>query len=739
MSIHSADLKLFEGQAIQLSRLDGNILELRFDLRGDSVNKFNKLTLTDLGDAVARIKEEKDVKGLLVTSGKDCFIVGADITEFLAYFQNTEDQLIAWIMEVHKLFSTIEDFPFPTVTAINGFALGGGLELALTTHYRVMSSETKIGLPETKLGIFPGWGGTVRLSRLAGADNAIEWIAGGEQYTADVAMKTGVVDAVVAPDKVRDAALNLLQQAIDGRRDWKARRTEKVSPLKLNPTESMMAFEGAKGFVAGKAGPNYPSPVAAITAMQQGANRNREDALKIEANAFAKMAKTPTAFNLVTIFLGDQFVNKVAKKLAASGAKIESAAVLGAGIMGGGIAYQSASKNVPIVMKDINEKAIALGLSEAQKLLVKQVERGRITNAQMAETFTRIRPTLSFGDFKNADIVVEAVVENEKIKKSVLAEAEGQVKDDAILASNTSTISITRLGADLKRPENFCGMHFFNPVHKMPLVEVIRGAKSSERAIATTVAYALAMGKTPVVVNDCPGFLVNRVLFPYFGGFMLLVNEGVDFLRIDKVMEKFGWPMGPAYLLDVVGIDTAHHANAVMAAGFPDRMAFNEKSAIDVMFEAGRFGQKNGKGFYAYIPDKKGAPKKTPDPEVQSLVSPLAKTTNTTITDQDIIDRMMLPMIIESSRCLEDGIVNTPVEVDIAMIYGLGFPPFRGGPFRYADAVGLETLCDKAAKFASLGKLYEPTVQMQALAATATTFHGVGQAPSPVPHTGGNQ
>ena len=211
---------------------------------------------------------------------------------------------------MHKLFSTVEDFDFPTVTAINGFALGGGLEFALTTSYRVMSSDTRIGLPETKLGIFPGWGGTVRLSRLAGADNAIEWIAGGEQYAADVALKTGVVDAVVAPDKLREAALNLLGQAIAGKRDWKARRLEKISPLKLNPTETMMAFETSKGFVAGKAGPNYPSPVAAITAMQQGAGRGREDALKIEAAAFAKMAKTPTAFNLVTIFLGDQFVGK---------------------------------------------------------------------------------------------------------------------------------------------------------------------------------------------------------------------------------------------------------------------------------------------------------------------------------------------------------------------------------------------------------------------------------------------
>jgi 3-hydroxyacyl-CoA dehydrogenase/enoyl-CoA hydratase/3-hydroxybutyryl-CoA epimerase/enoyl-CoA isomerase len=716
----------FEGQSIQCSMLDGGIVELRFDLQGDSINKFNKATLTELGEALALIKADPDVKGLLVTSGKDCFIVGADVTEFVDYFKNPEDQLVAWILDVHKLFSTVEDFDFPTVTAINGFALGGGLEFALTTSYRVLSSSAKIGFPETKLGIFPGWGGTVRLSRVAGADNAIEWIAGGEQYAAGVALKTGVVDAVLAPEKLRDGALNLLGQAIAGTRDWKARRLEKTSPLKLNPTETMMVFETSKGFVGGKAGPNYPSPVAAITAMQQGAGRGREDALKIEATAFARMAKTPTAFNLVTIFLGDQFVGKVAKKMARTGAKVESAAVLGAGIMGGGIAYQSASKGIPIVMKDIQEKAIALGLSEAEKLLVKRVERGRMTAGEMAEVFTRIRPTLSFGDFKGIDFVVEAVVENEKVKKAVLAEVEEQVKEEAILASNTSTISITRLAEGLKRPENFCGMHFFNPVHKMPLVEVIRGAKSSERAVATTVGYALAIGKTPVVVNDCPGFLVNRALFPYFAGFIKLVSEGVDFLKIDKVMEKFGWPMGPAYLLDVVGIDTGHHANAVMAAGYPDRMASAEKTAIDAMFDAQRFGQKNGKGFYAYLLDKKGVARKTVDPEAQEILKPLVRADNSasSITDADIVDRMMLPLIIECSRCVEDGIVNTPVEVDIALVYGLGFPPFRGGPFRYADAIGLRTLCERAATFASLGKLYEPTARMLTLAETGGTFHG---------------
>ncbi len=722
----------FEGQSIHCSMLDEEIAELRFDLQHDSVNKLNKATLVELAECVALLKSEPGVKGLLLTSGKDSFIVGADVTEFIDHFSKSEDELVASITEVHKLFSTIEDFNFPTVTAINGYALGGGLELALCTSYRVMSSTAKIGLPETKLGIFPGWGGPMRLARVAGADNAIEWIAGAEQYAADAAVKTGVVDAVVAPELLRDAALHLLRQAMAGKRDWKARRLEKISPLKLAPTEAMMAFETAKGFVAGKAGPNYPSPVASIAAMQQGANRTREDALKIEAQAFARMAKTPTAFNLVTIFLGDQYVGKLAKKMAGTASKVEAAAVVGAGIMGGGIAYQSASRGVPIVMKDINDKALALGINEAGKLLAKRVERGKMTTAELAEVLGRIRQTLSYGDFKNVDIVVEAVVENEKVKKSVLAEVEREVKDGAILASNTSTISITRLGEALKRPENFCGMHFFNPVHKMPLVEVIRGAKSSDRAVATTTGYALAMGKTPVVVNDCPGFLVNRVLSPYFAGFMGLLFDGVDFLRIDKVMEKFGWPMGPAYLLDVVGIDTAHHAAAVMAQGYPDRMASSEKTATDVLFDAQRFGQKNGKGFYAYVPDKKGAPKKSNDPEVQQLLKPLVHADKSaSITDPDIVDRMMLPFLIECSRCLEEGVVGSPAEADIAMIYGLGFPPFRGGPFRYADSIGLKALVERATRFAALGKLYEPTGQMRKLAQSGGQFHETSKRTEP--------
>jgi 3-hydroxyacyl-CoA dehydrogenase/enoyl-CoA hydratase/3-hydroxybutyryl-CoA epimerase/enoyl-CoA isomerase len=704
--------------------LDDGIAELTFDLKDESVNKFNQATVLELGEAVAQLQAAPDIRGLLVTSAKDCFIVGADVTEFLGLFRLSEDELVQGLQAVHRLFCAVEDLPFPSVTAINGYALGGGLEFTLTTCYRVMAANTRVGLPETKLGIFPGWGGTMRLSRLAGADNAIEWIASGEQYGSDVALRNGVVDAVVAPEKLREAALDLLAQAIAGKRDWKARQTGKNSPLLLNPTEAMMVFEGAKAFVAAKAGPNYPSPVAAIEVMQKGAFRSREDALAIEADAFARMARTPTAASLVSIFLGEQYVGKVAKGMAKSGDKVRQAAVVGAGIMGGGVAYQSASKGTPIIMKDIAEGAIALGLAEAGKLLAKRVERGRMTALDMAASLSKIRSTLCYGDFKGVDLVVEAVVENEKVKESVLVELEDQVREDTVLTSNTSTISITRLAEGLKRPENFCGMHFFNPVHRMPLVEVIRGRKSGDRAVATAVGYALAMGKTPIVVNDCAGFLVNRILSPYFAGFFKLVNEGVDFQRIDRVMEMFGWPMGPAYLLDVVGIDTAHHAGAVMAREFPDRMANEGRTALDVMYELKRFGQKNGKGFYGYAPDKKGAPAKAVDPEAAPLLRELATVDNSAaISDQDILDRMMLPMIIECSRCLEDQIAASPVEVDIGLVYGLGFPPFRGGALRYADQVGLEALCGKAGKFKALGKLYEPTAQMRTYAGSGSTFH----------------
>ncbi|WP_017430087.1 fatty acid oxidation complex subunit alpha FadB [Vreelandella jeotgali] len=714
---------IYQGNAITVARDDGDIATLTFDARGESVNTLSGATVTELGEAVDALKAETGLKGLVLASNKEAFIVGADITEFHGFFDKGEDYLVEMNLRVHDIFNAIEDLPFPTVAAINGLALGGGCEVTLTADFRVMADSAKIGLPETQLGIVPGWGGCVRLPRLMGADNAIEWIAGGTQNRADAALKNGAVDAVVPVDELAAAAHTLIQRASRGELDVASRRAEKTGPLKLNAIEQMMVFETSKGFVAGKAGPHYPAPVEAINVIQKGAGETRERAQQIEAQSFAKLALNDVAFNLVGLFMNDQAVKKRAGSYAKQAGDVAHTAVLGAGIMGGGIAYQSASKGTPILMKDIKADAVELGLQEARKLFGKQVERNKLTAAQMAEKLTNIRPTLSYGDFDGVDLVVEAVVENPKVKGAVLAEVEGQVDDGTILTSNTSTISINRLAQNLKRPENFCGMHFFNPVHRMPLVEVIRGEATSDAAVAATVAYARAMGKTPIVVNDCPGFLVNRVLFPYFGGFSQLVEQGADFQHVDKVMEKFGWPMGPAYLLDVVGMDTAVHANEVMAEGFPERMARDSKTAIQVMYDNDRLGQKNAKGFYAYEQDKKGKPQKVSDDQVPALLSEVVQG-QSTLSDEDIIARMMVPLCMETVRCLEDGIVDSPAEADMALIYGIGFPPFRGGALRYIDAMGVAEFVRLANSLADeLGPLYAPTDKLRQMAQENARFY----------------
>ncbi|KTS91809.1 multifunctional fatty acid oxidation complex subunit alpha [Pseudomonas parafulva] len=691
------------------------------NLKGESVNKFNRLTLSELRQAVDAIQADASVKGVIVSSGKDVFIVGADITEFVDNFKLPEAELVAGSLEANRIFNAFEDLQVPTVAAINGIALGGGLEMCLAADYRIMATTARIGLPEVKLGIYPGFGGTVRLPRLIGSDNAVEWIAAGKENSAEDALKVGAVDAVVAPELLMAGALDLIKRAISGELDYKAKRQPKLEKLKLNAIEQMMAFETAKGFVAGQAGPNYPAPVEAIKSIQKAANFGRDKALEIEAAGFAKLAKTSVAQSLIGLFLNDQELKRKAKAHDEIARDVKQAAVLGAGIMGGGIAYQSAVKGTPILMKDIREEAIELGLNEASKLLGNRVEKGRLTPAKMAEALNAIRPTLSYGDFAHVDIVVEAVVENPKVKQAVLAEVEGQVREDAILASNTSTISINLLAKALKRPENFVGMHFFNPVHMMPLVEVIRGEKSSEAAVATTVAYAKKMGKNPIVVNDCPGFLVNRVLFPYFGGFARLVSAGVDFVRIDKVMEKFGWPMGPAYLMDVVGIDTGHHGRDVMAEGFPDRMKDERRSAIDALYDANRLGQKNGKGFYAYETDKRGKPKKVADASVLEVLKPIVYEQRE-VSDEDIVNWMMIPLCLETVRCLEDGIVETAAEADMGLVYGIGFPPFRGGALRYIDTLGVAEFVALADRYADLGPLYHPTAKLREMAKTGQRF-----------------
>jgi 3-hydroxyacyl-CoA dehydrogenase/enoyl-CoA hydratase/3-hydroxybutyryl-CoA epimerase/enoyl-CoA isomerase len=373
-------------------------------------------------------------------------------------------------------------------------------------------------------------------------------------------------------------------------------------------------------------------------------------------------------------------------------------------------------------MKDINDQALDLGLTTAAGILTKQVNRGRMNAKKMAGVLNNITPSLSYDSVKDVDIIVEAVVENPKVKGIVLAEVEGKISEDAILTSNTSTISIDLLAQSVKRPENFCGMHFFNPVNRMPLVEVIRGKDTSEETVASVVAYAAKMGKSPIVVNDCPGFYVNRVLFPYFAGFSQLVLEGADFTAIDKVMEKqFGWPMGPAYLLDVVGVDTADHCTSVMSSGFPTRMQKIDNDPVSTLYASERLGQKNGKGFYDHIKDKRGRPAKVPAPAAYELMAPHCADKKD-FSSEEIIARMMIPMVNEVVRCLEEGVVDSAAEADMGLIYGVGFPPFRGGAIRYLETLGLNSYIAMADKYAHLGEIYQVTDGMREMAKSDKSY-----------------
>ena len=710
---------MYSGKAVRLNALENGITELVLDLNGSSVNKLNQQTLMELEAVVERLHQPSNaVTGLLIRSAKPAFVVGADVTEFTGKFQQSDSELLTWVQSVHSLFCSIENLPFPTVSMINGLALGGGFELALCTDYRVMADSAKVGFPEVNLGICPGWGGTVRLSRLVSIDTALTWLVTGKPQAANTALQLGVVDRIAPLETCRDSAISLLN---DAGSNYQEKRLHKRAPVVKN-TSWDNDFSAFVDSYSSKLDPNYPAATEIINTVKSHVSLPFEQALDTEAQAFVRLAKGDTAQALVGLFINEQQMKKAAKDWMKQAKPVAKGAVLGAGIMGGGVAYQSAVSGVPIVMKDIREDALTLGCDTAAHLLDKLVKKGRLAVQDKQHILDSITPTLHYEGFRDVDVVVEAVVENAQVKTSVLADVEAYMAPDAVLASNTSTISIDWLAQGLKRPEQFCGMHFFNPVHLMPLVEVIRGRHTNDQTIARTVAYAAAMGKLPIVVNDCPGFLVNRVLFPYFNGFNRLLAQGVDFERIDRVMEAFGWPMGPAYLADVIGLDTMVHADQVLQKGFPDRMTHDGEPVIEALLASGALGQKNGRGFYEYESGAGGGRNKTASSAAQLIINERLQASDE-VSDEEIVDRLMIPLCTESIRCLEDGIVTSAAEVDMGLIAGLGFPRFRGGALRYVDSIGLQAFAKKIEKYHQHGALYHVTNGLRKSIDSGSTYY----------------
>lgn len=718
---------MYQGKTLRAARIADGFVELCFDREASSINKLDQLAMREIGEAAKAIAAQPDVRGVLITSAKETFIVGADITEFIDLFSRPETEVAELFCKANESMNAVEDLPCPSVAAVNGFALGGGFELALSADLRVMSDTAQVGLPEVNLGLIPGFGGTVRLPRLASPQLAIEWTSSGKPAAPQAALTARVVDEIAPAADLRKAALALLEKAATGGVNWRERRALKLGPVQGAGETSAQIKPIVDKLSARAVQAHQPAICAAAQLISKSMTEPRAAAIKLESAEFGRLAKTQAATSLIQIFLSEQQLKRQAKDLSKRARPVKSAAVLGAGIMGGGIAYISAARGVPVLMKDINQKQLDLGVSEAQKLLGKQVSAGRMPQPKADAVLASITPQLGYENFDRPDVVIEAVVEKLEIKHAVLREVESKARPDAVIASNTSSLRIDDLAQPLARPESFVGMHFFNPAPIMPLVEVVRGSKTGETAIAAVVGYASAMGKTPIVVKDGPGFLVNRVLTPYMLAFLQLVGEGVDFAAIDQAMERFGWPMGPAYLNDVIGMDTGTHVFDIISAGFPDRLKRSQTpDAIRVLVARGRLGQKSGLGFYKYESDPAGKPIKTRAEDTYELIAAAQPTSKRELPANEIVERMMLAMIAESAWCLEDGVVGTPHELDMALLLGLGLPRYLGGALKYADWLGLQNVVQLSDRYARLGGHYSIPDGLRAKAAKGERYYSAG-------------
>lgn len=701
------DVKMvFDGDTMRLSRAPDGIATLVIETPG-SMNTLSAAVHADLARVVALIEGDASIIGLLMTSGRDDFVVGADIGEFSELFALEEADIAARARAMNDGFRALEDLRVPTVAAMPGMSLGGGLELALCCDARVLGENGRVGLPEVSLGVFPGLGGTVRAPRVAGCAMALEMIVSGKPVAADQACKAGLVTKTAPPDSVVAVAQDLLRQLIASG-DWQAMRARKIAPVgRFDPAD----FEAARN--ADGSGPHQPAARMAIDLMERTAPQQRSEAQEAECMGFARVARTQAAASLTGMFFAQRAVAKTAEARAAGAEAPHVVGVLGAGIMGGGIAYTLARNGVDVRMRDIAQGAIDAATQEVERLVKGEIKRGKLDESKAETLKGRIAGSTAIAPVADAGLVIEAVVERLDIKRTVIEELEATVAKDTVIASNTSSLMIDDIATDMARPERLVGMHFFNPVPRMPLVEIVRGSQSSDAAVACAVATALRMRKTPVVVADCPGFLVNRILVAYINAFTQLVSEGVDFRRIDRVMEAVGWPMGPAWLQDVVGMDTGAHVVETVSAGYPDRMRRSWPDAVVEMAKAGRYGQKSGSGFYGWTRDDSGRLTRQDDFAADALIASIRMGDTRDITDAEIEERMMLALVMEAVRALEDGVVSTPAELDMALVMGIGLPLHLGGALAWADWIGLARVVEMTERYADAGPAFYATEDLR--------------------------
>lgn len=695
--------------------LEDGIVWLRLDEPGKKVNTLST-RLFDWFEEQIGLVERASPQGLVIYSGKpDGFVAGADLEELLAL--TDKEPILEMLQRGHELMERLAGLPFPTVAAIHGAALGGGLELALACKRRVATEhpKTKLGLPEVQLGLIPGLGGTQRLPRLIGVPDALDLILTGKQVDAKKAKRLGLVDDTCHPADLRTAAERLVRGGGGGEKKGKPKpfASRAGDFLSKTPLGGRFVWDKARAGVMEKTGGHYPAPLVAIDVIREGMKLPLRRALDLETGAFSELAVSGTAKSLISIFFAKNEVEARAARIAKAARPVSQVGVLGAGFMGAGIAQVLAQKGVPIVLKDRDLASVGRGYAFSQQQFKERVKRRRMTEAEAKQAMGRILPTADYDDLKRADFVVEAVFEDLAVKHAVIRETEAIAPEGLIFASNTSAIPITQLAQASRRPENVVGMHFFSPVAKMPLLEIIRHPGTSAETLATTVEVGRKMGKTVIVVGDGPGFFTSRVLGTMLNEAAWMLVEGVAIEQADRAMTRWGWPVGPFALLDEVGLDVARHAGGVVRAALGDRLA--APPVFEKMIDDGRLGRKAKKGFYLYEDQGKRV-----DPAIYRLLGWRGKPH----TDEEIVERCWLQMLNETARCMEEGIIENPADVDIGVIFGFGFPPFRGGLLREADRHGLSWVVDKLDGYAAEhGPRLTPADLLRDMAKRGATFY----------------
>ncbi|EIV8494255.1 fatty acid oxidation complex subunit alpha FadJ [Vibrio vulnificus] len=677
-----------EQKAFNLKIDEQNIAWLGIDVPNEKMNTLQAAFADEMKAIFAQLKDCSGLKGLIVHSLKpDNFVAGADVRMLEACKTAPEAEALA--RQGQELFQQLSDLPYPVVAAIHGPCLGGGLELALACDFRVCSDDdaTRLGLPEVQLGLLPGSGGTQRLPRLIGLLPSLDLILTGKQLRANKAKKLGVVDACVPQTILLDVAKQFVEK---GKKRSKQKVTTKEKLLSGSGLGRKFVFEQAAKKTHEKTRGNYPATVAILQVIQHGLEKGMKQGLELEAKRFGELVMSNESKALRSIFFATTEMKKETGS-EAKPSKVGMVGVLGGGLMGAGISHVSVAKaKVPVRIKDVSDDGVLNALKYNYKLFDKQRKRRILSKAQLQSKMLQLSGGTDFTSFNRTDVVIEAVFEDLSLKQQMVADMEANAKSEAIFATNTSSLPIHKIAEKAQRPENIVGLHYFSPVEKMPLVEVIPHESTSEETIATVVALAKKQGKTPIVVKDQAGFYVNRILAPYMNesAHILLANEPID--KIDTALLDFGFPVGPITLLDEVGVDIGAKIMPILVAELGAR--FKGPDVFDVLLNDGRKGRKSGKGFYTYKGKKK---------EVDKSVYKLLKLTpESKLSDKDIALRCVLPMLNEAVRCLDDGIIRSPRDGDIGAIFGIGFPPFLGGPFRYMDQFGLKELVEKMNQFA---------------------------------------